>query len=123
MIGLHTVQDTAERIKLKYGCAIIDDADPNLLFKVTRMGSNIEKEFSQADLANIIEPRVQEIFHLIRGEVNRLGFSQVNGGYVLAGGTVNLPGTLAVAQAELNNAVRIGVPDFIASAILPLQAE
>lgn len=112
-IGLRTQMDIAEKIKLKYGCAVVDDAAADTVFKVTKLGSNVEKETSQVDLAYIIEPRVQEIFHLIRNEVNRLGYSHLNGGYVLTGGSVNLPGTLAIAQAELNHSVRIAVPDFI----------
>jgi cell division protein FtsA len=77
------------------------------------MGSNMEKEFSQKDLASIIEPRMQEIFHLIRQEVRRLGYGDKVNGYVLTGGAVALPGTLALAQAELEASVRIALPDYI----------
>jgi cell division protein FtsA len=112
-IGLRTQLEIAEKIKLKYGCASIEDSAPDQLFKVTRMGSNVEKEFSQVDLANIIEPRVQEIYQMIRAEVHRLGYGDLTGGYVLTGGTVCMPGMLAVAQAELATSVRIAVPDFI----------
>jgi cell division protein FtsA len=112
-IGLRTQVDIAEKIKLKFGCAVIDDAAADQVFKVNRIGSNVDKEFSQVDLANIIEPRVQEIFHLIQLEVQRLGYTGLPGGYVLTGGTVSMPGVLAVAQAELATSVRIAVPDFI----------
>jgi cell division protein FtsA len=112
-IGLHTQLEIAEKIKLKYGCASVEDSAPDQVFKVTRMGSNIEKEFSQVDLANIIEPRVEEIFQLIRAEVHRLGYGNLAGGYVLTGGTVCMPGMLVIAQSELATSVRIAVPDFI----------
>lgn len=112
-IGLRTQMEIAERIKLKFGCASIQDAAADQVFKVTRIGSNVDKEFSQVDLANIVEPRVQEIFQLIRSEVHRLGYGDLSGGYVLAGGTVMMPGVLAVAQEELATSVRIAVPDFI----------
>lgn len=112
-IGLHTQLEIAEKIKLKYGCASVDDSAPDQVFKVTRMGSNVEKEFSQVDLANIIEPRVEEIFQLIRAEVHRLGYGNLAGGYVLTGGTVCMPGILAIAQSELATSVRIAVPDYI----------
>ncbi|MBP1992790.1 cell division protein FtsA [Paenibacillus eucommiae] len=112
-IGLRTQMDIAEKIKLKFGCASIEDSAADQVFKVTRIGSNVDKEFSQIDLANIIEPRVQEIFDLIRAEVHRLGTGDVSGGYVLTGGTVSMPGMLAVAQAELMTSVRIAIPDFI----------
>ncbi|TVY09591.1 cell division protein FtsA [Paenibacillus cremeus] len=111
--GLRTQADIAEKIKLKFGCAVVEHAAADQVFKVNRIGSNVDKEFSQVDLANIVEPRVQEIFHLILLEVQRLGFTELPGGYVLTGGTVSMPGMLAVAQHELGTSVRIAVPDFI----------
>jgi cell division protein FtsA len=111
--GLRTQTEQAEKIKQKFGCALIGDAAEDQKFKVMRMGSNVEKEFSQVDLANIIEPRMQEIFHLIRQEVRRLGYSDKINGYVLTGGAAMLPGTLSLAQGELESSVRIAVPDYI----------
>ena len=111
--GLRTQTEQAEKIKLKFGCSLIDDAAEDQKFKVMRMGSNVEKEFSQVDLANIIEPRMQEIFHLIRQEVRRLGYADKVNGYVLTGGSVSMPGVLPLAQGELESSVRIAVPDYI----------
>jgi cell division protein FtsA len=112
-IGLHTQMEHAEKMKLKFGCALVDVAAPEQIFKVPRIGSNVEKEFTQVELASIIEPRVQEIFQLIRAEVYRLGYGEAPGGYVLTGGTVSLPGMIALAQDELASSVRIAVPDYI----------
>jgi len=112
-IGLRTSLDVAEKIKLKFGCAVAADAAADQVFKVNRIGSNADNEFSQVDLAYIIEPRVQEIFQLIRAEVQRLGYADVPGGYVLTGGSVSMPGMLEIAQMELENSVRMAVPDFI----------
>lgn len=111
--GLKTQTEHAEKIKLKYGCARMADADKNLKFKVTRVGSNQESESTQVELAGIIEPRMQEIFQMIRQEVKRLGFLEKINGYVLTGGTVSMPGVLQLAIAELESNVRIAVPDFI----------
>jgi cell division protein FtsA len=105
--------DIAEKIKLKYGCAVVEDAAADQVFKVNRIGSSVDKEYNQVDLANIIEPRVQEIFQLILQEVRRLGYDDLPGGFVLTGGTVSMPGMLTVAQAELGSSVRIAVPDYI----------
>lgn len=112
-IGLRTQAEMAEKIKLKFGCAVVEDAAADQVFKVARIGSNVEKEFSQVDLANIIEPRVQEIFNLIDAEVKRIGGKEVANGYVLTGGSVSMPGMLRIAQEELASSVRIAVPDFI----------
>jgi cell division protein FtsA len=111
--GLKTQTEHAEKIKLKYGCARIEDAADDHKFKVMRVGTNVEKEFSQVDLANIIEPRMQEIFQMIRQEVKRLGYHEKINGYVLTGGTVSLPSVLPLAQVELEASVRIAVPDYI----------
>lgn len=112
-IGLRTSTEVAERIKLKYGCASSQLADVDQQFKVSRMGTNQEKEFSQLELANIIEPRVQEIFHLINQEVVRLARRDVIAGFVLTGGTMAMPGMLEVANQELILPARIATPDFI----------
>lgn len=111
--GLRTLTEQAEKVKLKYGCAWLDDAASDVVFKVTRIGSNVDKEFTQEDLAAIIEPRVQEIFQMIHQEVKRLGYAELPGGYILTGGTVAMPGVLQVARHELAASVRIAVPDYI----------
>ncbi|GIP16721.1 cell division protein FtsA [Paenibacillus montaniterrae] len=111
--GLRSQSDHAEKIKLKFGCANVADAAEEVKFKVTRMGSNVEKEFSQKDLASIIEPRMQEIFQLIKAEVAALGYADTVESYVLTGGSVSLPGTLTLAQEELQASVRIALPDYI----------
>ncbi|GIP39683.1 cell division protein FtsA [Paenibacillus sp. J31TS4] len=112
-IGLHTQLENAEKVKLKFGCASLADSADDQVFKVPRIGSNTEKEFSQVDLASIIEPRVREIFQLIRTEVYRMGYEEPVGGYVLTGGTMSMPGILPIAQSELATSVRIAAPDFI----------
>ncbi len=112
-IGLRTQTEIAEKIKMKFGCAVIEDSSAEQVFKVPRIGSNLEKEFSQVDLANIIEPRVSEMFQIIRSEVAKMGLTDVPGGYVLIGGTVSMPGMLSIAQNELQSSVRIAVPDYI----------
>ncbi|WP_211745434.1 cell division protein FtsA [Paenibacillus sp. Marseille-Q4541] len=111
--GLRTLTEQAEKVKLKYGCAWLDDAASDVVFKVTRIGSNVDKEFTQEDLAAIIEPRVQEIFQMIHQEVKRLGYTELPGGYILTGGAVAMPGVLQVARHELAASVRIAVPDYI----------
>ena len=112
--GLRTQLDIAEKIKLKYGIANCGDADEGIKFKVPRIGSNVDKEFTQLDIAQIIEPRVREIFQLVREETYRVGYTkEIAGGYVLTGGVVAMNGILSVAQEELTPSARIGKPDFI----------
>lgn len=109
-IGLRTQKETAEQLKRKYGVASVEHASGDVTFSVSSIG-NREKTISQVDLAHIIEPRVEEIFHLIRQKVESLGFSgEPAGGYVLSGGTVSIPHLLTVAHQSLGPAVRIAAP-------------
>ncbi len=113
-IGLRTQMEVAERVKLKFGMASIEEANEEVLFKVSRIGSNVEKEFNQKELAYIIEPRVREMFQLIQQELHELGFTkEIAGGFVLTGGVTAMNGILTIAQEELKPSVRISVPDFI----------
>ncbi|TKI54695.1 cell division protein FtsA [Brevibacillus antibioticus] len=113
-LGLRTHTDVADRVKTKHGCALIDEASEDVKFKVNRIGSEVEKQFTQVDLANIIEPRAAEIFQLVEDAVYKLGYrDEIAGGYVLTGGTVAMPGMLELAKEELNAPVRIAIPDYI----------
>lgn len=112
-IGFRTTAEIAEKIKIKHGCAFVDDALEEEIFKVPRIGSNVEKEFNQLELANIIKPRLEEIYDMIQSEVERLGYSDIPGGYVLTGGVVSMPGALELAKLVFQNSVRISIPDYI----------
>jgi len=113
-LGLRTHTDVADRVKVKNGCALIDEASEDVKFKVTRIGSDVEKQFTQVDLATIIEPRAAEIFQLVAEAVYKLGYrDEIAGGYVLTGGTVAMPGMLELAKEELDAPVRIAIPDYI----------
>ena len=114
-IGFRTQYDVAERIKVKYGCAVIEDAASDVTFKVTHIGSNEEQEYNQVELAEIIEPRVEEIFQLITREVEQMGYKEPPaGGYVLTGGVMSLVGAKKVARNTLATAsVRVAEPDDV----------
>lgn len=112
-LGLRTHTEVAEKVKIKHGCALIDEASEEETFKVSRIGSEVEKQFTQVDLATIIEPRAAEIFQLIEAEIHRLGFAEIAGGYVLTGGTVSMPGMVELAKEELGAPVRVAIPDYI----------
>ncbi|MFD1426706.1 cell division protein FtsA [Kroppenstedtia sanguinis] len=112
--GLRTQTEIAEKLKRKYGVALVEEADQEVNFGVPTIGSNRERTISQEELAMIIEPRVEEIFQLIREQVESLGFpGEPAGGYVLTGGVMSTPHILGVARAQLGHAVRIISPQHI----------
>lgn len=112
-IGLKTSSDIAEKIKIKHGCALIDQAVKEEVFTVPRIGSNLHKEFNQVDLAHIIEPRLEEMLEIIHQEIIRAGYHSIPGGYVLIGGVSATQGIVELAREVLQNSVRISAPDYL----------
>jgi cell division protein FtsA len=112
-IGLRTHTAAAEQVKLRHGCALVSAASEAEKFKVPRIGSNQEIEYTQYDLATIIEPRMQEIFSLVRKEIEKMGFLDLPSGYVLHGGCMAMQAAGDLAQEELRAPVRVAVPEFI----------
>jgi cell division protein FtsA len=113
-IGLRTTTEVAKQVQTKHCCALIDEASEDERFKVKRIGSDVEKEFTQVDLANIVEPRAAEIFNLVEDELHLLGYSTgIPNGFVLTGGVANLPGMLELGREELRAPVRVAIPDYI----------
>ncbi|RID87257.1 cell division protein FtsA [Peribacillus asahii] len=112
-IVLRTTTEDAEKIKLKHGHAFYDDASEEEVFQIPIIGSDQQQPCNQLMLADIIEARMTEIFELIQDELNRLGFSDVPGGFVLTGGGVKMPGVLDLAQYVFQNRVRTAEPNYI----------
>ncbi|SFI61212.1 MULTISPECIES: cell division protein FtsA [unclassified Bacillus (in: firmicutes)] len=112
-IGLKTSTENADQIKLKYGHAFYDTASEEEIFTVSMMGSDQTEQYSQLELADIIEARVEEILMLVQDEVQKLGLKQLPAGYVLTGGVVSMSGILDLANDILHQNVRIATPDYI----------
>lgn len=112
-VGIRTTAEEAERLKLEHGHAFIDDASDDLSFSIQTLGNNDQKKFTQLELAEIIEPRMEEILTLVQQEINRMGYHDLPGGYVLTGGAVMMPGTLELAQDIWKQHVRLAMPDYI----------
>jgi len=110
-VGLRTPVAQAEKIKIKYGCALQELADAAKQIELPDVGGSGSHLVSQVSLANIIEPRMQELFALASREVKKLGCTNLlPGGVVITGGSSLLPGVLEIAEAEFNLSVRIGYP-------------
>lgn len=112
-VGLRTTSEEAERIKRHHGYAFIDDASEDVTFSMNTMGNDHSEDYSQYEIAQIIEPRLEEIFELVHEEIYRMGYSDLPGGYIFTGGSVMIPGTLDLAEDVLRQNVRMTVPDYI----------
>src|SRR5437870_3102194 len=86
-VGLRTSIPDAERLKREQGFAISSMADPEAVFEVTGMGSRQARALSQQVLADIIQPRAEEIAHIVHNEIRNAGYErQAGAGLVLTGG-------------------------------------
>ncbi|QED47456.1 cell division protein FtsA [Cytobacillus dafuensis] len=112
-IGLRTSTEDAEKIKIKNGYAFYDHASEEEVFSVPIIGSDQHQQFTQLEISDIIEARMEEIFDFIQNEVRRLGSEDLPGGFVLTGGVANTQGILELAQEIFQNRVRIAIPDYI----------
>lgn len=112
-IGLKTSTEDAEKIKVKFGHAFYDTALPEEVLSVPIMGSEQHQQYSQQEISDIIEARLEEIFLMVQNELVRLRGSNLPGGFVLTGGTVTMTGVIDLAQKVFKNNVRVATPDYI----------
>lgn len=109
--GLRTTQEEAERVKLAHGLAQVRSAPEDALFSFTHLGAGEPTEAPLSLLAEIIEPRVTELFVLVRQEINRSNYgSHLPGGLVISGGGAMLTGLVGLASEITEMPVRIGFP-------------
>jgi cell division protein FtsA len=107
--GLHLPHETAETVKQRHGHARVSAIDPNEMIAVRPFGQDKSVQYRRTDLAAVIEPRVEELFGLVRQEIKRSGYDGLlPAGMVLTGGTSLLPGIRDVASDVLRLPVRVG---------------
>ena len=110
-IGLRTTLDEAESLKLNYGHALPDVIDHGEKVEVRQVGGDRIQALPRRFLAEIIGPRMLEIFQMAREEVRKSGFDQLlPAGVIVAGGGSRLMGTMDAAQSVFNTAARLGQP-------------
>lgn len=113
-IGLRTPQAEAEKLKIRHGLALVGllkDDDP---VEVPSVGDRPPRAMPRKLLAEIIQPRVEEMFDLIRREIVRAGYeSMLAAGVVITGGTSMLDGMPDAAERVLDLPVRRGIPSGV----------
>jgi cell division protein FtsA len=109
--GLRAPMKMAEMIKQRHGCAMVDMVEKNETFEVPHVGGDRVNETSRRMLAEIIQPRIEEIFELVRAELVRARYDDLlPAGVVLTGGATLLPGMPEVAERVLGVSARRGSP-------------
>ncbi|HEY6873029.1 MAG TPA: cell division protein FtsA [Geobacteraceae bacterium] len=113
-VGLRTPMAEAEKIKQKYGCCLASLVGKDETIEVPSVGGRKPRVLSRQLLAEILEPRVEEIFSLVNREIVKSGFEDmIASGVVITGGSTILEGMPELAEQIFNLPVRRGVPQQI----------
>ncbi len=109
--GLRTPMAAAEKIKVKYGCALTDMVRHNEVIEVPSVGGRQARRLSRQVLSEICEPRMEEILYLVDQTLIRSGYKDMIGaGVVLTGGTALIEGCQELGEQIFNLPTRIGYP-------------
>ncbi|MCY4472618.1 MAG: cell division protein FtsA [Kistimonas sp.] len=112
--ALRTPYQHAEDIKIRYACALTQLAGPDETIKVPSVGDRLPRDMSRQALAEVVEPRYDEMFSLIQAELRRSGFEElVAAGVVLTGGTAKMEGVVELAEEVFHMPVRLGIPQHV----------
>lgn len=110
-MALRTPTPNAEEIKIKYACALASLAGENETIKVPSVGERKDRDLSRQALAEVVEPRYDELFTLVQAELRRSGFEDlIAAGIVLTGGTSKMEGVVELAEEIFHMPVSIGKP-------------
>jgi len=117
-VALRTPTHHAEDLKIKYACALTQLANPNETIEVPSVGDRPPRRLERQTLAEVVEPRYEELFNLVQAELKRSGFeSMIAAGVVLTGGGAKMEGAIELAEEVFNMPVRLGTPQNVSGII------
>lgn len=112
-MALRTPTKDAEDIKCHYGCALRSMVDTNEMIDVPDVGNRGARQLSRHTLAEVIEPRAEELYSLIQAELRRSGFEELlSSGIVITGGCSSLRGMVELGEEIFHMPVRLGMPHY-----------
>ena len=112
-MALRTPTQHAEEIKIRYACALAQLAGAEETIKVPSVGDRPPRDLSRQSLAEVVEPRYDELFTLILAEIRRSGFEElIPAGVLLTGGTSKMEGAVELAEEIFHMPVRLGAPQY-----------
>lgn len=113
-IALRTPTASAEELKKKYGCALRQLAPVDESIEVETVGDRPARKLSKQTLAEVVEPRVEELFDLIKTDLRRNGYEHlIRSGVVLTGGSSKMEGMIELAEEVFHLPVRLGMPKYL----------
>jgi len=113
-VALRTPTQFAEEIKIKYACALTQMATADENIEVPSIGDRPSRRLARHTLAEVVEPRYEELLTLVQAELRRSGFEDlVAAGVVLTGGSSKIEGLMELAEEVFHMPVRLGVPQYV----------
>lgn len=113
-VALRTPTPNAEEIKIKYACALRQLANPDDTIEVSGVGDRPPRRLARQTLAEVVEPRYEELLGLVHAELRRSGFEEIcAAGVVLTGGSSKMEGVVELAEEVFHMPVRLGVPQHV----------
>lgn len=113
-VALRTPTKNAEEIKCTYGCALAELTDVEKTLTVPSIGDRAPRKITLQNLAEIIEPRYEELMLLVQAELRRSGYEDlIAAGLVLTGGSSKITGLADLAEEIFHMPVRIGIPQYV----------
>lgn len=117
-VALRTPTQHAEEIKIKYACALTQLANADETIEVPSVGERPDRRLARQTLAEVVEPRYEELFTLIQAELRRSGFEDLcAAGIVLTGGSSKMEGAVELAEEIFHMPVRLGVPQYVSGLV------
>lgn len=113
-VALRTPTQYAEEIKIKYACALRQLASADETIEVPSVGDRPPRRLARQTLAEVVEPRYDELLTLIQAELRRSGFEDlIAAGVVLTGGSAKMEGVVDLAEEIFHMPVRLGMPQYV----------
>ncbi|SFG63911.1 cell division protein FtsA [Neptunomonas qingdaonensis] len=113
-MALRTPTQHAEQLKIKYACALAQLANVDETIKVPSVGDRPPRDLSRQALAEVVEPRYDELLSMVQAELRRSGFEDlVAAGIVLTGGTAKMEGVVELAEEIFHMPVRLAMPQGV----------
>ncbi|MCP4077726.1 MAG: cell division protein FtsA [Gammaproteobacteria bacterium] len=117
-VALRTPTQYANDLKIKYACALRQLASEEETIEVPSVGDRKPRRLARQTLAEVVEPRYEELLSLVQAELRRSGFEEIcAAGIVLTGGSSKMEGVIELAEEIFHMPVRLGVPQHVSGLV------
>lgn len=117
-VALRASTQVAEQIKIGHACALTSLVDPDEMIDIPTANDRVQKQVSRISVAEVVEPRFEELFSLVQAELRHVGLENVLGaGVVITGGSARMEGVVELAEEVFQLPVKCGVPRNISGLV------